>query len=741
MKAAYLRLNACIWLLLTSFCWCDKLIANDLSFFLECPPSVTINCYDDVSNLDKWGIAYVWSNNKRTPAPAPVKIIYNTNACGIGTITRYWEVEDPYWVIQKCNQVITIIGGTTFGYADINWPPAYTIDGCNPSTDPRILPTPYNYPTFNKLKCSQPMYSYKDSKFTVSDGCMKVLREWHVIDWCQYKPNAYPAVGSWYYTQVIKLIVSDSTAKLICPLDTILDSKVNCKGTYVKLDSAKAISKCGFKLNIRNTSPYSKSKGPDASGDYPLGSTEFYYIAEFGCGKEIKCKVKVTVRNKIGPIPYCLNGLITALMPIDTNRDGKPDDGMIEIWAKDFNLGSYHPCGYKNLKYSFSADTNFKSKVFTCADLGKNEVQMWVTDSLGNQSFCKTYLEVQNNNANIPDCKRKDSIQTTIVVAGLVSDGQNVSLPDVKVQLKMKSTFQIVPRIDFSIKTRYDTIVTTRGLKFYVKHNDTTFITKYDTIQNQWQKENVSLKDGSFGFKDLIKAQDYFLSFSKRELSSKGININDAIVLLKHISGTTTLTDPLKIIAADINVDGVVNDTDFDLLYEIILGTIPYDYLTSQWRFIPKGFVFKNPLNPFADNFESITEIRSIISSKLHMDYTAIKVGELDGIVSGIDDNILHHRNSILLSERNDKFELVNVYPNPVMDDPVNFQLNIKQATQIQVEWFDAQGNILRTNTRSFDKGFQVWEQSVNGFPSTGIFFYRISDGFHFKYGKITRSE
>lgn len=44
------------------------------------------------------------------PAPPPTKVVYNTNACGIGTIIRYWEVEDPHWVIQKCSQTITVIG-------------------------------------------------------------------------------------------------------------------------------------------------------------------------------------------------------------------------------------------------------------------------------------------------------------------------------------------------------------------------------------------------------------------------------------------------------------------------------------------------------------------------------------------------------------------------------------------------------------------------------------------------------
>lgn len=290
------------------------------------------------------------------------------------------------------------------------------------------------------------MYSYKDMKFTVSDGCMKILRDWKVIDWCQYNPKAYPPVGLWTYTQVIKLIVTDSSAQLNCPKDTVVESRLDCKGVYVKLDSAKAISKCGFALKIRNTSPFAKDPGPDASGDYPLGTTEFYFIAEYGCGKEIKCKVQVTVKNKIGPVPYCLNGLIIALMPVDTNVDGTPDDGMIEVWAKDFNHGSYHPCKYKQLKFSFSSDTNYKSRIFTCAELGKNDIEMWVTDSLGNQSYCKTHVEIQNNNANIPDCKRKDSIKTNIVISGLVRDENQQWIDNVQLSLSMNPVQTIISK-------------------------------------------------------------------------------------------------------------------------------------------------------------------------------------------------------------------------------------------------------------------------------------------------------
>jgi hypothetical protein len=730
-----------IWLFFLIPFYKTDLLAADFSFFLECPSSVTIQCTDDVSNLDKYGIAYIWKNNSKTPAPPPVKIIYNTNSCGIGTITRYWEVMDPYMKLQKCEQVITVVASVYFNLSDISWPPAYTIEGCNPATDPRNLPAPYDYPTYTKLKCSQPMHSYRDQKFTVSDGCMKIVRDWTVIDWCQFQPNVNPTPGRWTYTQVIKLILTDTTARLICPKDTIVDALKDCKGTFVKLDSAKATNKCGFPMLIRNTSPYSKSKGPDASGDYPLGTTEFYFITEYGCGKELKCKVKVNVRNKIGPVPYCLNGLIVALMPVDTNKDGTPDDGMIAVWAKDFNVGSYHPCGYKNLKFSFSSDTSDMSRVFTCADLGKNDIQMWVTDSLGNQSYCKTYLEVQNNNAKIPDCKRRDSIKSGIVLGGTVSDLQHKMVQEVQFTLYGPSTVITVTTTDTILKIRYDTITSKSGFKFYVRYVDTSYQTRNHTVHNQWVKTCKSDLNGKYSFEKLILNDSYQLKADKTEYDFQGININDVIVLLKHITGSSKITDPYKLIAADVNCDGVIDQADFELLYGLILKTRSYSEFCRHWRIIPKGFKFTDPLNPFLDSFEPLMEFKNMTQSKVNMDYLAVRVGELDGNISGFNSTVTDIRINELFELNKSGFVLENVYPNPAEGPIVHFAITCFQSNLLILSIYDVQGNLLQNNSRSFDKGNHIWEVPMNSLSNSGMFFYSISDGTQNQYGKLIRSK
>ena len=82
---------------------------------------------------------------------------------------------------------------------------------------------------------------------------------------------------------------------------------------------------------IHNTYKYADSTGNDASGFYPNGTTKFYYIAEYGCGSEIKCELTVIVKNTILPTPYCLTGVIVDLMPVDQDLDGIAESGMIEV--------------------------------------------------------------------------------------------------------------------------------------------------------------------------------------------------------------------------------------------------------------------------------------------------------------------------------------------------------------------------------------------------------------------------
>ncbi|MBK6352650.1 MAG: hypothetical protein IPF46_04435 [Saprospiraceae bacterium] len=516
-------------------------------FRLVCPGDVTISCTENYSDLNKWGKAYT-DENGFIKWQHDCKVVYNINDCGVGTITRTWGVENPNnWQWLTCTQVITLSNANAFGYRDITFPQDITIESCNPQDSVKHLPRPYDKPTWKTNKCARPMVNYSDEVFRVNDGCVKIIRTWKILDWCVYDPYKNPGIGIFTAQQVIKLITIDPDAKISCPKDTIVVASQDCNGVYVKIDPATVVSPCKMPFVIHNTSKYADSTGNDASGFYPNGTTKFYYIAEYGCGSEIKCELTVIVKNTIPPTPYCLTGVIVDLMPVDQDLDGIAESGMIEVWASDLNKASFHKCPKQKLRYSFSKDVLDRARIFTCAELGENEVEMWVTDSLGNADLCKTKIIIQNN-LNVPDCKRKDSL-------GHVRYDLSISFWD-ETRKQKKTNLRL-------------------SLENMVSH----------VITPAAQDQNAS-----YILNGLRKDQEYELKYAFTGTEIKGIDLFDVQLLEDHLKGRRTITDPYRLLAADLNADAIIDHTDLQLLKDLIGGVLKPSSLPEPYKMIPEGF-------------------------------------------------------------------------------------------------------------------------------------------------------
>ena len=381
------------------------------SFQLYCPNDVTISCSDDIWNLDQYGNATYYYNGGWYDAGTPT-VNYYLNSCNSGYITRTWSVEDYNWNWYSCTQTITVLAdGNSFNESNITWPQEHiTLEGCYPSTHPSQLPPGWGYPTWynsgSSCGTNNIGVSFSDQTYTISSTCKKIVRKWTVIDWCQYNPNGYGGytAGLWTYYQFIKISKGD-VPYLICPEDITVNSH-NCVNAYVDVPPLWVDGDaCGGDFEITNNSQYADSNGADISGVYPVGWHTVKYTVKYGCGSKKTCTRKIKVTKNKPPTPYCYASLAVPLMGVDEDGDGVFEDGMVEIWAKDLDKGSTASCNGGTLKFSFSSDVTDTYKTFTCDDVGENEVQMWVTDSKGNQSYCVVIIDVQNNGANIPNCE------------------------------------------------------------------------------------------------------------------------------------------------------------------------------------------------------------------------------------------------------------------------------------------------------------------------------------------------
>src|SRR5690606_1463529 len=110
-----------------------------------------------------------------------------------GTCTqRIWVVDfEPFYISDTdCNNRDRNDG--------VIWPCDVVLDDCPDDLGDTGEPTIFDD------ACSLVGVTYHDTRFDFVDGaCYKILREWSVIDWCQYGPLT--GEGLWKYIQVIKV--------------------------------------------------------------------------------------------------------------------------------------------------------------------------------------------------------------------------------------------------------------------------------------------------------------------------------------------------------------------------------------------------------------------------------------------------------------------------------------------------------------------------------------------------------
>lgn len=598
---------------------------------LYCPPDAYASCTDELWDLSSYGWAYVHDYSGYTYLYHPT-VEHHLSSCNTGYITRTWTAYNAYsGTHHSCSQTIHVGGGAygSFGYDDIQWPVhEIRVEGCHPNINPYQGDTLFAPPTWGYVACSQVGVSYTDAVFTVNSSCKKVIRTWKVVDWCQHNP--YTGAGKWTYEQTIKIINADPPS-YTCP-DDVTVSSANCRDAFVSIPPLVVdASSCGGHYSVTNNSPYATSSGNDLSGTYPVGTTKVKYIINYGCGYKKNCHVEITVSKDKPPTPYCLHTITTALMPVDTDGDHVIDDGMVEIWAEDLDRSSTASCGAGPLQFSFSSDVTDKSRMFTCAQAGRNPVQVWVTDRYGNQDWCLAYVIVQNNAANIPDCEPlnyNSHPSTPLALQGqvLLPDGSPVQ----EATMRLVDMGVWLPKYVEETTTTIviDTIVAPNGSITY----EDRLVEVTELIQvrpTEHPTYDLPTDAGGLYERDSIMARhnDYMLHTAAVADDRPVIDLDDAHFLMSYILGLEPLTTPYQYIAADINQDQTINIRDFTLLYDHVKRGTPLP-TTQPWVVVDGGHVWSSPsaaLTYCPDEVMINTEDDHVMGQ----DWYAIRVGDL----------------------------------------------------------------------------------------------------------------
>ncbi len=578
-------------------CMVNVVVQDKNEASLSCPANLSIDCGDpyDLNNLSaQFGPAVIMGTCNDNLTISEV-VTANVDNCGLGTILRSFTAPDGVGGTLNCEQLITINDISPFdgsNPAHLLFPLDYTTSSmCDfgdvtPDNIESISPG-FGLPVINENGCDLVAVNFEDQEFTFSNdptACFKILRTWTVIDWCQRNPDG--TFMEWSHIQEIK-INNNINPTIDSGLDFVLveSTDVNCADASVTL-GITASDDCPSNMPL--TYSYSIDLDQDgtidhigntndASGTYPIGTHSITWQVLDGCGNEVSGSHDFEVRNVKPPVAVCIQGLSVDLTLMDTDGDNVPDTNMAILNAGNFDKDSYHPCGY-DVTLSFSSDPTDNTITFDCGDLGQQGVQLWVTDENGNQSFCSTFIIVEDNDG---DCTVTSGL---VNLRGRIFTELDENVEEVTVELLGSS------------------------------------------------EESMTEETGEYAFADMPTGGEYVIDPVKKDDVMNGISTLDLVIIQKHLLQTSSLTSPYKLIAADINRDDKLSALDLIELRKLILGIYVEFPNNDSWRFVDAMHSFVDPTDPWLTPIPEEYSIPSL-NTNMDVDFVGVKIGDVNGNV------------------------------------------------------------------------------------------------------------
>ncbi len=216
---------------------------------------------------------------------------------------------------------------------------------------------------------------------------------------------------------------------------------------------------------------------------------------------------------------------------------------------------------------------DLSKSLFTCDDLGTNEITVTLIDKIGRTISEKVLIEI------IDDKDFCRSAPSFINLQGSVTTSIGKPIDKVKINLKGENSFN----------------------------------TNSDIF-------------GNFQIADIPLSGDYNLKAIKDTKYLNGVSTYDMVLLSQHINGLRTFTNPYQFIAADVNNSGTLSIKDIIELRDLILFQITEFENLDSWQIINNSTNLTDPLSPEVDK-NNIFEAGSMSQS---MSFTGVKIGDIN---------------------------------------------------------------------------------------------------------------
>jgi hypothetical protein len=571
------------------------------------------------------------------------------NTCNDGSVVRRWRIVGTSVV---CDQIITI--ALRPRTAVLDFPIALHIWNKCTLTEAEVLAntikstkTPQyggngdggsvsaNAPfvsTYRNTGCEVFGRKVKIDEFTVGDGCKKWRVTFEYINWCDNSD-----AGS--RTTVFKY--EDTTAPVInvAARDTIALGS-NCNATYTTKATGTDSGGCsqGFTWEVKVTGVgYTQTRA--GIGATPVltftsltgGTYQVSYKLTDGCGNVTEKQSTLVVLSK-APTPYCVD-ISSAVMK----------NGVVELWAKDFDKGSFANCSGSLIYYTFdnarpvtaslAVEHYFKGngQTATLAEYNAGTAQRWLplTKSSGKLFGCKV-----GNGSTFPS----SDVTMTVWDNTMTSESCKVKLTLVDNQNACGTGSSMT--ISGMIGTERDAKALGVGVML-------------SAVLPEFPKNSTTDINGAYTFKNLPIGASYTVTPTLNKDHINGVNTLDLLKIQKHILALDKFDSPYKMIAADVDNDQVIRVNDLVELRKLILGVYSVLPNNQSWRFVASNQTMSTS-SPWP--FNEIMTHADLKENKAGSNFVAVKVGDVDGsaTTSAVSD-VTEPRNVGITLKANDR--------------------------------------------------------------------------------------
>jgi uncharacterized repeat protein (TIGR01451 family) len=323
------------------------------------------------------------------------------------------------------------------------------------------------------------------------------------------------------------------------------------------------------------------------ASNVPAGEHAIRISANDGCGNTDVQIIEFCVTADRTPTPICIQTLTVTLM-----NDGN-GGGIAAIWASDFIASPIVDCNgnvvedYSLYRSSDAGDAGFTPAAgtigiddITCDDLGDLSVRVYAFDAAGSTpDYCEVVVEVQDN-------------------AGHCEGGSTGNIAGVILTEEMETIENVVVSLEGS-----------------------------DGVE----RSMTTTDDGAISFSSLPFDEDYTVSPSHYTDFLEGVRTSDIVRATRHILGVSELETPYLRIAADVNGDESIDVGDIITIRSLILGLIDvYPNDVPSWTFVPVGYDFPSPANPWAEDFPQVSNYNDFAATITDADFIGVKMGDLN---------------------------------------------------------------------------------------------------------------